>query len=327
MEESIPIEIEMPPPPPPSLSPSLKNAKRKTVEHNGVELLTALLLAFFEITDLATLSIILSNPASIKEKLVFNEDADLDKYVKDLESKQDLVKKIIINFRANFAIFNASHEEIKRIYLSGKTNKHQIIKELNAGIDKKDAKADIYVLLQDDRIFGVSCKQSVDATLSNYSVQKMLGSEANVHLTQVRKQFLKDKGYENFNKDERPKVNELFYPENEDNPYWLLMKKYIDQQKEPIGKQLVQYMMSSKVPYQMYEFNSENVYPLNLTANHAVSISFEEHLPYYSFGEGKQRRAAKLFYRLVVNTNVYRVEVRWKGNIHISSPQFCIHKE
>jgi hypothetical protein len=32
-----------------------------------------------------------------------------------------------------------------------------------------------------------------------------------------------------------------------------------------------------------------------------------------------------LFYKLTCDEKNYRVEVRWKGNIHNASPQFQIH--
>jgi hypothetical protein len=158
----------------------------------------------------------------------------------------------------------------------------------------------------------------------------MLGPAANTLLTQVKKQFLKDNGYDKFDKDVRKEVNELFYPEYAENPYWLLVKQLIEQQKESVVEQLVQHMGCSKVPYPIYEFDGEKIYLLNLSSNSSNSssnVTFEDYLPYYLDGKGKQRRAAKLFYRLVVNANVYRVEVRWKGNIHNSSPQFQIHEE
>lgn len=330
IDESVPTEIIENPN---IVLPTIK--KRRSVEYNGTELLNALLLAFPEIVDIATMSNVLSNFSVVKEKIIFNTDAEFDLYVKDLELKQKLIQKTINNFRTHFLTFGVNYEQIKFVYLSGKTNKHQIINDLNVGIDKKDAKADIYVQLQNDSIFGISCKQSTDATKSNYSVQKMLGPAANVMLTQVKKQFLKDKGYDKFDKDSRKEVNELFYPEHAENPYWLLVRQLIEQQKEFVVQQLIQHMECLKVPYSIYEFDGEKIYLLNTSVTSVTSdssnkinkITFEDHLPYYSDSKGKQRHAAKLFYRLEINTKIYRVEVRWKGNIHNSSPQFQIHEE
>jgi len=56
-------------------------------------------------------------------------------------------------------------------------------------------------------------------------------------------------------------------------------------------------------------------------------VTLEEHEPYYHTTKGKRRNAAKLFYRLSIQDKHYRVEIRWKGNIFASSPQFQIHEE
>lgn len=54
---------------------------------------------------------------------------------------------------------------------------------------------------------------------------------------------------------------------------------------------------------------------------------FIEHMPYYYDKKGVKRQTAKLFYQLKVFNDIYRVEVRWKGNIHNSSPQFLVHED
>ena len=58
----------------------------------------------------------------------------------------------------------------------------------------------------------------------------------------------------------------------------------------------------------------------------------DESRAYYD-KKGNERETAKLFYRLVTvdrscnEEKIYRIEVRWKGNVHNSSPQFQIHEE
>ena len=49
-------------------------------------------------------------------------------------------------------------------------------------------------------------------------------------------------------------------------------------------------------------------------------------MPYYYKKSGEKRDATKLFYRLTCRDKIYRVEVRWKGNLYVS-PQFQIHEE
>jgi hypothetical protein len=76
----------------------------------------------------------------------------------------------------------------------------------------------------------------------------------------------------------------------------------------------------------MYEYDGETFYSLNKQVE-LSEVTFEEYTPYYFDSKSNQRKAAKLFYRLSIGEKNYRVEVRWKGNIHNSSPQFQIHEE
>ena len=48
---------------------------------------------------------------------------------------------------------------------------------------------------------------------------------------------------------------------------------------------------------------------------------------YYLNKKGVERNAAKMFYQLIVDQKKFRVEIRWKGNIHTSSPQFQIYED
>ena len=137
----------------------------------------------------------------------------------------------------------------------------------------------------------------------------------------MKKQFLKDKGYDKFDKDSRKEVNELFYPEHAENPYWLLVRQLIEQQKESVVQQLIQHMECLKVPYSIYEFDGEKIYLLNTSVTSVTSdssnkinkITFEDHLPYYSDSKGKQRHAAKLFYRLEINTKIVSMIISFNG--------------
>ena len=323
--------------------PKKEPKKRATVEYNGMELVLALLVLYDDINTygelLQKIQDMKENPGNYILTIHFNdpnlalgENDDLKNYLADIVKKESIVNSFISRFR-NLSLKETLHgDKIKHIYISGKKNKHTKIDELNKGYDSKAAKADIYIEYTDEdlKIIGVSVKQSKDATKSNYSVQKMLGPEANTLLTQIKKQFLKDQGYEKFDKDIRKEVNELFYPVYAENPYWIAVRQLIEQQKESVVQQLIQHMGCGTVPYPIYEFDGEKIYLLNITSNSstgASAVTFEDHLPYYSDSKGKQRHAAKLFYRLAVNTKIYRVEVRWKGNIHNSSPQFQIHEE
>ena len=96
--------------------------------------------------------------------------------------------------------------------------------------------------------------------------------------------------------------------------------------KMKIVSLLVQSLFCSNVMYDVYEFNGEQLVQLNQTFD-VANVSFEEHLPYYYCKMGDERETAKLFYRLKVEEKIFRVEIRWKGNIYNSSPQFQLHEE
>ena len=83
-------------------------------------------------------------------------------------------------------------------------------------------------------------------------------------------------------------------------------------------------MFCFNIHYDIYEYNGINFSKIN--NNNCSKITLEEYLPYYLTKNGKERAAAKLFYRLKVDDKIYKVELRWKGNVFNSSPQFQIHE-
>lgn len=310
-----------------------------SVEYNGMEFLTALMLKFSDFTDFESLcekiKIVYTDFDTYKQYIVFNpnpsdptsEMNEFRSYVNDIGKKKKFVNDYIQNFRELFSSNNAfTYEQIERVFISGKLNHHDEIAELNKDVSKIDAKADVYVKLNTGKIVGISVKQSRDATKSNYSVQKMLGEDCDTELTQIRKKFLSDCGYPTFEKEQRSVVNELFYPQNTNNPYWQTLKNMIEERKSYIIQKITEPLLCSNVPYDMYEYDGESFHYLNKQVELSL-VTFEEHLPYYHDSKGNLRNAAKLFYKLTIGEKVYRVEVRWKGNIHNSSPQFQLHED
>jgi hypothetical protein len=154
----------------------------------------------------------------------------------------------------------------------------------------------------------------------------MLGKEKDEQLTKIKKTYLIEQGFPKFNKMDRDKVNTLFYPQNKVNPYMNKLKEEIQNNKKNIAKVLVEKLYCSNVNYDVYEFDGIELTKLVRIIDES-DIIFEEHLPYYYNTKGEEREAAKLFYKLTCNDKKYRVEVRWKGNIHNASPQFQIHEE
>lgn len=307
-----------------------KIKKRNSVEYNCMELVCGIVLLYGNsINNLFDLKYIIENNKLEYEKQIrFNTENDLYEYMKDFEKKEKLINNYIINFKNyiesqedNLLIIN----NIDTIYISGKKNKHKEINELNSGLCSIETKSDIYIKKKDNTFIGLSVKQSKDATKTNYSVQKILGIEKNKLLTEIKKKYLSDNGFNKFNKLDREKVNKLFYPKNKENPYMNKLKEEIENNKEFIKQFLVNKMFSSSVDYDIYEFNGKEL--IKLSINKESIITFEEHIPYYYNKKGIERETAKLFYKLVCNNKTYRVEIRWKGNINNSSPQFQIHEE
>ena len=177
---------------------------------------------------------------------------------------------------------------------------------------------------KENKIIGISVKQSKEATKSNYSVHKLLGDELDTILTNIKKTYLKENGFSSFDKTLRDQVNQLFYPQNKENPYWSRIRTEIINNNELIVQQLIESLYCSIVNYDIYEFDGISFTKLN-TIIDMSTVVFEEYIPYYFTKSGEERRTAKLFYRLTVGEKIYRVEVRWKGNVYNAAPQFQIH--
>lgn len=305
--------------------------KRKSVEYNGMELVAALMLKYNDFNNFSELkeriASMVKDNTTYESAIIFNCTGDLKKYADDIGSKESITSKFIVNLKEslnNFPIFVP--ENIKIVYISGKINKHQKIQALNAKINNLEAKSDIYVEFNDGTIVGFSIKQSKWATKTNYSVQKILGVEEDKMLTDIKKQYLKNNGIIRFDKLEREKANKLFYFQNKENEYWNELKKMIEIHKMKIISLLVQSLFCSNVMYDVYEFNCEEIVKLNQTID-VSEVLFDEHLPYYYSKMGSVRETAKLFYRLSIGKKIFRVEIRWKGNIYNASPQFQLHEE
>jgi hypothetical protein len=298
-----------------------ESKKRQSVEFNGMEYVCALLVIYEHITNLKELYGVIYNPE--ETKIVFNNENDKEEYIKDIKKKECLVSLYIINFRRSNCI---DYKNVKKVYISGKKNKHKFIDELNKGYDVKETKSDIYIVYEDNTIKGLSVKQSSDAQKSNYGCHKMIDEYdpgSSKILSENKRDYLENNNINSIKKEERKFVNSLFYIKN---PYFDNLMFYIEKNKIEIGKNLVKLLNSTAVPYDVYEFDGKVMIHLNKNRNFD-SILFELHEPYKYTKKGKLRNAAKLFYQLTYDDKKYRVEIRWKGDIYNSSPQFCIHND
>jgi len=319
--------------------PTPSKKVRSSVEYNGMELVVPILLKynvnnFQELIE--KIQHMRENIDTYLSVIVLNEPTDFEKYVEDIQKKEKIINKSnyinkfkeIIKNRPDF-----ESDNIKSIYISGKTNKHAKIAELNKNIKKIEAKSDIYIEFLDGKICGVSIKQSKDATKSNYSVHKILGQilgkEFETKLNNIKSKYLNDNGIMKFDKNERAKVNKLFYSQNKNNAYWEQLREIFANKNAEISKKLVELLYCSNIDYDVFEYDGDSFEKMNHSQdcfNNSI-ISFEEYKSYYFDKKGKERNAAKMFCRLIVYDKTYRVEIRWKGNIYNSSPQFQIHNE
>jgi len=300
---------------------------RRTVEFNCMELVDAVCwigVHFSFNYEYKTLVETLHtwNTTTIPPYIKFNHPSDISQYIEDMKTKERMIQKRMVMFKilkCNIFKKGISHSDVKCVYISGKINRHPEIDTLNAGLDKKECKADLYIQLPDSFV-GWSTKQQKNATKSNYSVLKILGEEMNKKLTKIKTDYLTESGFPTHIKSQRPQVNALFYV---NNPFWDAVRQGIEDHKQAVKEALVKPLLGINVQYPLYEFDGSSIQHLN---NITDESTFEEHPDYYLTKQGVRRNAAKLFYQLIVHKKKYRVEIRWKGNIHSASPQFQIHE-
>lgn len=297
------------PSPEPASEPAAKRV-RKNVETVGSELLVALLCAgaAFDATECP--------PSLVLDSEQFG------KYRADLLTRSDNESSAEKFMTARPAEWIGA----KAVYLTGKSFADAPeIKALNAGLDRKMVKADVYLKLAgegaDEASFvGISVKQSDAATKSNYSVEKMFSKEDAAACLKARRDMLAAIGvYTYYEDSKRDEVNALFY--DRENPYWSLLRTNIEKYRDSIVKTLVDCLYGAGVPYPLYEFDGTLL--VRLAPVELAEVVFEEHLPFYMCDDGlTPRKCAKMFYRLTTPRGSYRVEVRWKGDVYGASPSF-----
>lgn len=315
-----------------TLEPSLtsESKKRKVCDNNCFELVFAALLVNENINNYDEL-LNFVNDSNLKENNKFKyKDDDLQKFIADLTSRPiKVVNKFILNFRLQFECkCDFTYDAIESVYLTGKyIDGFSEIEKLNETYDIKSRKADVYVKTKSGIFIGFSIKQSKLATKSNYSVQKMFPTEISDELTAIKLNYLRENGFLKHDAKNRDGVNKLFYGEN---PYFVKLKMYIEQYNSLIISNIIKHLYCDGISYDIYEFDGEKMDKLSGFKIMKENVLFHEHLPFNVDKNGKQRNCAKLFYKLVVPTenltvSEYRVEIRWKGNVHQSSPQLFIH--
>ena len=308
-----------------------KKCIRKNVDYNAYELVFALGLCDSSIDSKEK---IMEYPfeSALPKLKGCTEDA-YSKYKTDVNSrKPNDIKKYLKNLHDHKD--EIVNEEIEHVYLEGKTLTSPELKTLNKNVNNKQAKADVYVRVKSGEFIGFSIKQDEACTKTNFSVEKMLAELIademqkkgfKKEIADQRKEILKAHGIDNKNlKDNRDKANELFYNSLEGtNAYWNALRNHLEEKNNEIKNKLIANLFPTDLPYNLYEFGGGEFTKQNVSIGDTTI--FQEHRPYYFDDKGKRRKAAKMFYKLVVNDKKYRVEIRFKGNAWSGAPQFLAH--
>ena len=295
----------------------LKNNKVCS-SYNAYELIcTIVLCSYYKIINehiktYDDLFFILENIYKYKNVLIQNKE----KYIENLLNlnRMNILKYINILLKE---LDKLPKVDVHKIYLCGHKEFPEI-KIINKQLTKNEKKGDIYLELINGKFISFSIKQNEKCTKTNWSIEKIIDNQN--ELKNCRNKYLIDSGFQKHDNNKREFVNKLFY--NSDNPYFKKLKEFIELKKQLIINEFKNKLYGN-TPYILYEFNSNIL--INLSSIKINDITFEEHIPYYYNNSGKRRQCAKLFYKLKINDNIYRVEVRWKGNIHNASPQFQTH--
>ncbi len=124
---------------------------------------------------------------------------------------------------------------------------------------------------------GVSVKQNNKCPITNYSVYNFLNNDRKT-LKEIFIGLLKDNNITCITKENRPKINKIFY--NRNNTYFNELARLINENKENIKDELAKFinLYCDKLMYDTYEFDGNKFIKLN---ENISSIIFEELQEYY----------------------------------------------
>lgn len=338
--------------------PTEKTKKRIRVECPPTELLTAVCVSLF-----LNWEIDLTNKGDLIRNVLEGNDTN-NKLEKEWKISCTS-EKIYAEYRSNLlkwrkcridSYISPLMKELKRlrvthfknlrnvkIQICGKSIEDPEIKKLTEGIVKKENKADIFIINEDEdniynKYIGISVKQSPKCTKTNLSVHEIIRNQ----LPDIVKK-LKEKHEEiikNVCKDETPTkchrkgINKCL--KNPNNYFIYLDKIILDKDvKEIISEGILKALYPKDLPYLLLEYNGNKLYSLVRQDRYEFQISYDE--GFYFTKKGKRRKAAKLFYRGELFEEVdskktilksFRIECRFKGAQYKvgTSPQLLLHE-
>ena len=290
--------------------------KRKNVDYNAFELIMALILKH-NVTNFAEIDSLIKKRENLHLSIGL-EQLPYNKFVEDYNTRSSkMVEKYVVAFGKTNASNLINIDKIESVELSGK------------GGDKNE-KSDIFFYYKDNvNRYGMSVKQSKDATLSNYSVTLILneitkGKTISKNLQDIKYEYIKnERGLTINDKSDRAGINASFYNHFE-NPYWNEMRSVISNNSNEIGKRIFNSVFCANTQTIVYEYDGSTLSKFEPRC--ILSANIEEDKGYYKLPNGKPRSAAKLFYNLTIDEKpVYRCEIRHKGSF-TASPQFMLFK-
>lgn len=320
---------------------------RKNVDNNWAELVCAVCIAMYvDGQDKPTVQYILD---STQEEIstIFKCPKGFLAYKEDLSQRN---KRIVTKYLNRFweVIPNLIPEDkrsnIKEILLSGKICENEIIgnKHRNIKNKRKSCKADIYIIAKYNKVIGLSVKDTPEAPRTNYAVQKMfddLGIINGGELNKVKMDYLREqlsdrwslqeakrilaKGTKEQKKDLRKVLNPLFHRKSGiDNAYFRTIDELIMRNQTKILMYLYSSTLGNELRYPIYEFNGKDLIDLK---NNAKGLKKKNmRLVRYKLDN---TTSAKLYYSVIEGDTIKdRIEIRFKGNILQSSPQFLLMK-
>jgi len=293
-----------------SLSKEVERKKRARCEENWAELIVA---AVLENPRVSNLKDILSTQVASSEPA----------YVQDLQKREELkVQQYIDTLKREIKGLNI---QVDKVFLLGKgQDKYLEIETLQRGMNRKEKKADVIVKTKKGEYIGFSVKASSGATLTNYSIEKLLPNFSS-QLKSARLGMLKDAGLpSDFRKSLRREYNDLYRGGR--NPYHNLLRDLVVKNKEEVLSEWSKGLFS-KTPFPIYSFDGNR-----LRANDSSSVKDSKFdlIPIENPGP-RARGAAKIYFLITENGKpAYVWDVRWKGNTGFGSPQIQttrVHEE
>ena len=295
--------------------------KRKNCENNWAELLICMLLLYpGKIKSKGDINCYINILKDDSRFRISGGGSNIDKYLFDINSrKSESIHDYILNF--DIGNFRADFTEI---ILSGKSFKEfpeltQLNTDQNTGklLNNKITKSDVY-LLYPDRCIGISVKDSENATLTNYSVEKIFDElEIQHNLKENRINVLKERFGDDYkyDKSERKEANKLFY--NKNNEYFVNIIKLIKSNEILITKKILSYIFP-KLHYDVYGYNGKRIVNLNYLSDKIMKTycNIKREIKY------ETEKSAKLWYSLYLDgIEKWKFCIRGKNDIYGASFQ------